>query len=277
MDDAKKTLMTRFTANKLIFFVAHIVLLTSYYFVFNLELNWLTIAIFLPLTFIAIHYHFNIVHMASHSALSKKRGINAFFGTWAAVLSGTTYADFKANHMLHHSKAGQPDLDPDDKIARNANFLLIPFKIFYHDYDFWSKGMWKKDKAWVGYLLARSLQLCLILIASTTGHLSTWLLFWVLPVYLLGVTNGAYLFFYPHYTSKNEHKWRNSKAKNWYQKLALKLIDISRHYHEIHHEKVSTNYVYFPLEAYLFEKFKSGQEPNLDFSGKFTDIKKIKV
>jgi beta-carotene hydroxylase len=209
--------------------------------------------------------------------MSKKKWINNLFGTWAAIFAGTTYADFKSTHMLHHGKFGHPELDPDHKIARNANFLFIPFKIFYHDWDFWTKGMWKKDSAWAGYLLVRSLQLYLIITAFTTGKMLTWLIFWVLPVYLLGVTNGAYLFFYPHYTGKYEKIWRNLKIKNWYQKLALKLIDISRHYHEIHHEKISANYVYFPLESYLFEKLKSGSEPNLSFSSKFTDTNKVKV
>ena len=215
--------------------------------------------------------------MASHSALGKKRWVNIFYGTWAAVFCGTTFTDFKANHMLHHSKAGQPKLDPDDKIAKNANFLFIPFKIFYHDYDFWTKGLWKKDMGWAGYLLVRFLQMGLIYIAFASGKQLLWIVFWVLPVYLLGVVNGAYLFYYPHYTSKNELAWRSLKKQNLFHKLALKLIDISRHYHEIHHEKVSTNYVYYPLEYYLWEKFTSSSEPDLSFSGKFTDIKKIKV
>jgi hypothetical protein len=88
------------------------------------------------------------------------------------------------------------------------------------------------------------------------------MVFWLVPMYLVGFFNGLFLFYFPHYTTKLENTWRQKYATqtfnliNFLPKLGLNLIDISRIYHERHHDKVNDNRAYFP-EIVLANRFWS--------------------
>lgn len=231
--------------------------------------------------------------------------------------------------------------DPDEFISRSPHFLILPFLIFWHDFYFWTNGLWQNG-FWRGYLLNRLVQVILVIIFWYFDKLNLWLVFWLLPIYLVGFANGMFLFYFPHYTTKWEEKRRilenpeftkdnfaellnNNLQTNWQinlknnsqtgskilksvlqnknlsgnfknkildsiinpeksnklktknllkifnlikksktklyfpEKFCLEIINISRHFHRLHHLNVGNNWAYFPVFSYFCQKFLSKQ------------------
>jgi beta-carotene hydroxylase len=229
------------------------------------------------LVFLAVavcqHYFLNLVHIGSHHLLSKNKTVNSVLGNIASIIGGVTFADFKTTHFLHHRNVSDDKNDPDHWITTSGSVFTIPFKIFYHDYYFWSRGLWRQNGAWKGYIIDRAIQILLVSAFSVTGNLAVWQYFWLLPLLLVGFLNGLFLFYFPHYTTKLERQWRKAKSKLPHQTVTLLAIDISRIYHEKHHDRIAENRNYFPVLAFLHDTLSNVWQGMTDGPvSKYTDI-----
>lgn len=273
----------KYSFNKLVLVLAQLSLYLSFWLLLTQQINSLLWPVFIIWNFFILHYHFNLVHLASHRLLSKNGKINSFLGNLVAIFGGITLADFQTTHFLHHQNPSNPTKDPDYNITQ-SNFFILPFKIWYHDLYFWTQGLWLKHRNWLGYLVDRFFQVVLVSLFLFTGNINIWLWFWLLPVFLVGFFNGMFLFYFPHYTTKLEKIWRleleNSReslnipkqVKINLIKLILFLIDISRFYHEKHHDKVLENTAYYPLESYIIKKITKKDTDFINFySFKYID------
>lgn len=256
-----------------------------------------------------LHYFMNLVHLSSHRLLSKNKVINSILGNLSAIFCGLTLADFASTHLIHHSFL-HTEKDPDRMIARAPHFLVLPFFIFWHDLWFWQNNLWQNNR-FIGYLTDRIIQICLVLLFWYFGKLNLWLIFWLLPIYLVGFFNGMFLFYFPHFQTNWEKKKRlinnyqtsikteklkpksefnefennftenfekieiktqikNHKIKlDYFDQLGLFIIDLSRYSHALHHEKIHSNWAYFPIITKIFkpemliitDKFVKNNEP----------------
>lgn len=266
--------LTKYQVNQLIFIVDIVVIFSLFYILLNTHLNILeSILIFLTIA-LCQHYFLNLVHIGSHHLLSKNKFINSVLGNIASIIGGVTFADFKTTHFLHHRNVSDDKNDPDHWITTSGNVFTIPFKIFYHDYYFWYHGLWRQNNAWKGYLIDRMIQGFLVLGFYYSGNIEIWKLFWLLPLFLVGFLNGLFLFYFPHYTTRLERTWRNIQDKLPHQSLTLLAIDISRIYHEKHHDRIAENRNYFPVLAFIQDKLSSTwRSLTIGPISKYTDIK----
>lgn len=264
--------MTRYLFNQLLFVLAVGVFLASFFVLLTIGAQHpLLVVVFFGVNAICIHYLLNLVHLGSHYLISRNRLINSFFGNVAAILGGVTFADFRATHALHHRSPSDPSKDPDHYITNSGNMFSIPFKIFYHDVYFWKNGLWKKGN-WKGYIIDRCVQICLVFILSVTGTLWIWINFWLVPVFLVGLLNGMFLFYFPHYTTRLERNWRAKSSPHLFAQFSLLAIDISRYYHEKHHDRVSENKNYFPVYSFLVDLTQKLWATNIrSYSPRYTE------
>lgn len=266
--------INKYQINQLVFGIDLVAVFYLFYILLTTTLNTPTyLAIFFAIA-ICQHYFLNLVHIGSHHLLSQNRRLNAFLGNIASIIGGVTFADFKTTHFLHHRNVSDEQNDPDHWITTSGNVFTIPFKIFYHDYYFWSKGLWRKQGNWKGYLIDRLVQGLLVLGFYFTGNILIWQNFWLLPLLFIGFSNGLFLFYFPHYTTKLERTWRGFENKLPHQKLALLAIDISRIYHEKHHDRIAENRNYYPVFSYIQDKLANSWERFVSSPlSKYTDIK----
>ncbi len=225
-------------------------------FELKLELNHLIILNFLGLT-LCLHYLMNILHQASHNLLSRNREWNNFFGHASAILAGLTFSEFRLTHSLHHANLGDKEKDPDYKLTHGGTLLTLPFRIWQKDVYFWQNKLYKKNKAWIGYLIDRFIQIFLILLIFVLKNQTVYFSYWLFSVLIVGYLNGLFLFYFPHYSTKWEKLNRHKPRVNIITKLILLCINISRFYHHKHHDKINDNTVYFPLENYLYNQIKN--------------------
>jgi fatty acid desaturase len=265
--------ITKYQTNQLIFAADISLVFILFYILLTTKLDMLSSAFIFFAIAICQHYFLNLVHIGSHHLLSKNKLANSILGNIASIIGGVTFADFKTTHFLHHRNVSDDKNDPDHWITTSGNVFTIPFKIFYHDYYFWSRGLWRQNDAWKGYLIDRAVQGLLVFWFSATGNIAIWQYFWLLPLLLVGFLNGLFLFYFPHYTTKLERAWRKITAKLPHQSVTLLAIDISRIYHEKHHDRIAENRNYFPIFAYLQDKLSSTwQTLTSDPMSKYTDI-----
>ena len=159
-----------------------------------------------------LHYFMNLVHLSSHRLLSKNKTVNSLLGNISAIFCGLTLADFASTHLIHHQFL-HTQKDPDQMIAHAPHFLVLPFYIFWHDFWFWQNGLWRQNR-FIGYLIDRIVQICLVLVFWYFGKLNLWLVFWLLPIYLVGFFNGMFLFYFPHFQTNWEKKRRLIEQNN---------------------------------------------------------------
>jgi beta-carotene hydroxylase len=237
----------------LVFLISLYSLFFSYYQLvnFNLKIPY-KILLFFLIAF-SLHYFLNLVHIGTHKMISKNDSWNNFIGFSSAIFGGVTFADFKSTHLLHHKNPTNPKLDPDFYITNGISILLIPFKIIYHDIYFWKHGLWKNN-LWMGYLLTRFIQISIVFWFFLSKNLEVWVFFWLCPIFLVGTLNGFFLFYFPHYSTKWEKNAR--KRKDIWTKPFLKIIDISRIYHQEHHKNTNSYLDYFPVLSYLKKDLK---------------------
>jgi beta-carotene hydroxylase len=266
--------LTKYQVNQIVFVVTTCSVFGLFWILISTSLSWTEyVAIFFGIA-LCQHYLLNLVHIATHHLLGKNRYINSFLGNVASIIGGVTFADFKTTHFLHHRNVSDEQKDPDHWITTSGNVFTIPFKIFYHDYYFWSHGLWRKQGNWRGYLIDRMVQIGLVVWFQMSGNIAIWQNFWLLPLLFVGFLNGLFLFYFPHYTTKLERKWRGFENSLPHQKLALLTIDISRIYHEKHHDRIAENRNYFPVLAYTQDKLSNAwQDLTQSPLSKYTDIK----
>jgi hypothetical protein len=94
---------------------------------------------------------------------------------------------------------------------------------------------------------------------------------WLIPLLVVGFCNGLFLFYFPHYTIRIELFARSLEKQNIFSQLLLTTIDISRYYHEKHHEKIQSNRPYFPVFSYCFDKIQK-LSPFKNYKPRFVDI-----
>jgi beta-carotene hydroxylase len=257
----------------LFFSIATIISVFSYLIQHKGIVFWPIYILFFILVSFAQHYILNIVHLASHQLLSKDRKLNYYLGSLASLEGGVTFADFSTTHMLHHKNTSKLDSDPDHWITNSGSIFSIPFKIFYHDVYFWTRGLWKLQRGWLNYILTRSIQIGIVVAFELTGNIDIWKNFWLSPLLVVGFLNGLFLFYYPHYSTKLENSWRILQKPNFVQKLFLLFIDISRVYHEKHHDKIVENSHYYPVFSYIKDEVIGDWKPNIkNYKSKYTDI-----
>ena len=266
-----RKITNRYTFNLTYFFINSIFFVGIYYILLNFELRIYQYLLSIPIIVLVLHYNLNLVHLASHSLISRNRKLNSFIGNICSTLGGVTFADFRSTHMLHHKHALDEKLDPDHDIATGRSLFILPFKIWYHDRFFWTRGLWKINNNWRGYVVNRLAQFSVVLLFFVTGNFHIWLLFWMFPNYIVGFLNGLFLFYFPHYTTKLEKEWRLSHSNPVWAKFGLFCIDLSRYYHEMHHEKIATNKNYFPFEDYILNKIVLRNPNKLAWTYKYID------
>jgi len=212
--------------------------------------------------FFVIYQNFlNLVHQSSHQAIFKNRFLNYSIGFISALVSGFTLADFKSTHLLHHAFLGQPGKDPDEEIVHTKPAFFMPFAIWKHDRFFWKHKLYAKNNYKFSYLITRFSQLLIISCLTINGFFNHLIFFWLLPLLLVGILNGIFLFYFPHYMPSWENKLRLKKESknllNLFKKIPLTLINISRIYHEIHHNNVRSVNGYFPLVFFVIHFFQN--------------------
>ncbi len=237
--------MTKFNINKVLFCINLFSFVSSWFVVYNYRIGYLNIFFWIVIL-INMHYMFTTVHQASHGLLSKNRFINYCYGFMASLFTGITFADFKFTHDLHHIHIGTPELDPDHKISGYGPVLLIPFKIFYHDYYFLKHN--KKLLQFFSYFLQRVLQI-IIIITLFIDNIFLFTSFWLAQMLVIGIMNALFLFYFPHYT-------------HWIERTKLNIrplqssIKMSRDYHHMHHDNPSANNSFFPFETTIYGFFR---------------------
>jgi fatty acid desaturase len=245
---------SKYRFNQMLFIVNCGIVFVVFNYLISHTITLLESIFFFILVGFCQHYFLNIVHLASHFLLSRNRTWNTFFGNMASIIGGVTFADFRTTHHLHHRNVSDEKNDPDHWITTSGNVFTIPFKIFYHDYYFWTRDLWKNGN-WRGYLINRFVQIGFVLAFYFTGNIGIWQNFWLLPLLVVGFSNGLFLFYFPHYTSRLERNWRQNNTL-LHRRLTLLTIDISRIFHEKHHDRIAENQNYFPVFAYLLSRFQ---------------------
>jgi fatty acid desaturase len=265
----------RFRFNQLVFGLSCIVLCVSFTFLIRSPLQIFSFCL-LPINALCLHYLLNITHIASHNQMSKNFLVNQIIGNISATFGGLTMADFSSTHLIHHLHPADKDNDPDYPITKlskgGTNFISIPFKIWMHDTYFWTHGLWKKRYNWLSYILNRTIQIAIVIAFNMSGILNIWMWFWLLPILVVGFFNGMFLFYFPHFTTKWENTQR-ARPDSIFHSWAVELIDISRIYHEFHHNNITENRNYYPLENYIWQKISGKWETSLDnFKGKYIHV-----
>lgn len=269
----KHLLFNKYRFNQLVFLAAQTSLFTIFWLLLTKNFQWWQYLSFFILNCGILSCHLNLVHLASHGLLNKNKIVNSILGNISAIFGGLTLADFKTTHAMHHANALNIEKDPDYSIANSISFLTMPFKIWHHDRYFWTKKLWERQNNWIGYIFDRAVQITIISSLSLNGYLYIWVYFWLVPMLVVGVLNGMFLFYLPHYLTNTEKKFRSIlgietnyklpyiKANNileWfnlkYKILTLLSINISRIYHEKHHDKTSENENFYPISSYLISK-----------------------
>lgn len=263
-------MISKHNVNQLVLYVSIIVYISSFILA-GVSNSWLLRHAAFILVIISLHYLLNLVHIGSHNLLSRSRRLNSILGNIAGFFGGVTFADFRTTHLLHHRFTSAENQDPDLYITKSGPIWSIPFKIFYHDVFFWSRGLWKQNNSWKSYLVTRLLQILVISLLFVSSWRYIWVYYWLVPMLILGLLNGLFLFYFPHYTTKLEKRWR--AHPNLLNYLPRKLIDISRIYHEWHHDKIQNNQNYYPFIA-SFWHFVTTGNLNYNLHLKYTDIYK---
>jgi fatty acid desaturase len=255
-------MINKYTVNQLIFLVNLLCFLVVFYLVFSQD-YFFNVWLIPSLIIIAInlHYFLNILHLATHSQVSKNKQINLLIGRISAILGGLNYAEFSKTHLSHHSYPGNKDKDPDYLLTKSGSLLTLPFRIWVKDKYFWNSNLSKAKGYKLMYIQDRIIQLAILALILFSSKLQYFLIFWSLPALLVGFSYGFYLFYFPHYISKWEVIKRDSLKTNLIERSILFSIDISRFYHTQHHFKVGENRNYYPLATY-FKDFIQNKIPD---------------
>jgi beta-carotene hydroxylase len=200
------------------------------------------------------HYILNLVHIASHRSISKNAFYNDLLGNFLSIISGVTLPVFRATHNLHHAYPNNPEKDPDFVISTKGALWWLPARIFYHDYAFFKRGLYKQKNALFTYFTDRLIQIALVLLFLFTGKLDIWIFYWLPSILIIGFFYGLFQFYFPHYSTKTIDSWRLLAHKNIFQKLFIFWVDFCMYYHYKHHEKINSNRPYFPFWSYFQDR-----------------------
>ncbi len=208
------------------------------------------------------HYLLNLVHIGSHRALSKNAVYNDILGNLIAILAGVTLPVFRSTHNLHHAYPNDHSKDPDHVISTKGGLWWLPLRIFYHDYFFFTHGLYKQKNNFQIYLIDRLMQIGLVCGFWLNGKIDIWIFYWLPSILIIGFCYGLFQFYFPHYSMSAIDNWRRSERKNALQIFCIFAVDFSKYYHYKHHEKISSNLAYFPFWSYFRDHFVSKKKLN---------------
>ncbi len=242
-------------------------------------LDWYTVPALFVIV-INLHYFLNVLHLATHNLMSKKRWANNYMGRISAILGGLTFAEFSKTHLQHHLHPADSSKDPDYLLTKSGSLLTLPFRIWVKDIYFWKTKFLSTPSYSKMYIQDRLVQIIILVSILFFGKISHFLFFWSLPSLLVGFSYGFYLFYFPHYISKWEKRARlvevsqlqNSSlaGKFIFDKIILWSIDLSRFYHAQHHFKIQDNLNYYPLLAYIKDVLSNKLSPKFATEKTFT-------
>jgi beta-carotene hydroxylase len=246
--------INRYQTNQIILSISLTGLCLNLFGVSIFHNNWFKVWAFTT-NLIFLNYLVNCVHQSSHFLLSKKTIWNRVLGHVASIFSGFTWSHFLTTHLEHHKHVGNDNLDPDYPIANSGNFFLIPFLIWRMDWLFFSFNLHSKKTYLADYIFDRMVQLLFVAIVIRLGYWDNFAYFWIIPMFVVGFLYGQYLFYWPHYSNQFEIWCRRQR---WFlPQLYAGTIELARIFHAMHHDKVTNNTAYFPLETYLYLKLKN--------------------
>ncbi len=241
--------------NPILFLIVGVIFVANFYFNrYSTGFNFVTFLISL----VSLHYLCNLVHIASHNSISKKRWLNDLISRICCIPAlAFTHIDFKVTHLEHHKHTTDPILDPDWKITNTGSVFLLPFRIvFYKDIFFWKFCLQRRKFAFIReYIFDRIVQVAAVFVIFNNFDFA-FKFYWILPLFIVGILNAAFLYFYPHYEDRFERFLRsNNRFVAWrpVQKIYLFIVDVSRELHRQHHLKPTKNYYYFP-ELWIFNR-----------------------
>lgn len=196
---------------------------------------WLTLALAIPAAGFLMRI-FIIFHDCGHGSFFKSQKYNDLLGTITGILTFTPYHRWKHDHAIHHATSG--DLDRRGtgdiytmtvkeylaapwwkkfgyRVMRNpfAMFLVGPLLVFVVTQRFYGPGTGKRERAsvwWTNLALAG-----IFLVAWRLIGWQTYLLV-QLPVLMLGMSAGVWLFYVQHNFDPtywdNHNSWEFVKA-----------------------------------------------------------------
>jgi fatty acid desaturase len=264
--------MIKYQVNQLVFGICWINLIAILY-TSQQALNYYQGGFLFVWSFLVLYYFCNLIHLASHNLLSKKVWVNNILGWFSALpIFVFTFIDFKITHLEHHKHQGDTILDPDYRIVKTGKIYFLPFRIVFLKDWFFLKYAAAKNKINMvyQYVFQRMFQITYFgFIIYQCQILGNWSLFiyYILPLFLVGICNAAFLYYYPHYQNAFEiwcYKFyqarKLSKSKFNFINPAMLVtsafvwsVDLSRAVHELHHKKPAGNIFYYP-EFWIFKK-----------------------
>jgi Fatty acid desaturase len=264
--------MTKYRFNQLVFWVCWTCLISVVYFS-QQRLNLIQSIGLFVWEFVILYYLCNLIHLASHNLLSRNIKLNHIFGWFSALpIFVFTFIDFKVTHLEHHKHQGHEQLDPDYRIVKTGKIYFLPFRIVFLKDWFFLKYAVAKNKwnmIWE-YSIQRVFQIAYFgYIVYQCQILGDWRLFifYILPLFLVGICNAAFLYYYPHYENaferwcykfhqarKTSKSWLNFvNPALWVTSIFVWSVELSRAVHELHHKKPNGNIFYYP-EFWIFKK-----------------------
>jgi fatty acid desaturase len=265
-------MINKYSFNQAIFWLNTIVFGFNLYFL-STEKSWIWVILQFIVSTICLHYFCNLSHLASHQMLSRNKKINHIFGWFSSLpVLVFSFIDFKITHQQHHIHTTNEVLDPDYRIT-HGSVILIPFKmIIYKDGYFLKRAFLKKKFGQLfEYLFQRVIQLGIfayILYLSVNRINVDLAIFYIIPLLIVGILNGIFLYYYPHYQNKIEF-WARKHFDHqnkfspffWVGFFVTWCIDLSRIAHQDHHDKISFNEPYYP-EFWLWKNTFLNQKDN---------------
>jgi fatty acid desaturase len=264
--------MTKYQVNQIVFGICWVNLIAILY-VSQQTLNFFQGSFLFVWSFLVLYYLCNLIHLASHNLLSKKVPVNNVLGWFSALpIFVFTFIDFKITHLEHHKHQGDEHLDPDYRIVKTGKIYFLPFRIIFLKDWFFLKYAVAKNKwnmIWE-YSIQRIFQIAYFgVILYQCQILGNWSLFiyYILPLFIVGICNATFLYYYPHYQNAFE-LWcyrfyqarKLSKSKLNFINPAMLMtsifvwsIELSRDVHDMHHKKPAGNIFFYP-EFWIFRK-----------------------
>jgi fatty acid desaturase len=256
--------MNKYRINQVVLTVAFVAAgLNVFWIVFGGEAMVVERVLQFLVSCISLHYLCNIVHLASHSLLSRNRHFNHILGTiGASPVLIFSFVDFKVTHLDHHKHATSPDFDPDYKITNNGTIATLPFRIlWYKDGYFWKYCLEKSKFSYIAqYLAQRIFQLGFFGYAVTRSVVysdNSLAHFYIVPLIIVGLGYAGYVYYYPHYQNAIEKYLRSTRFGiiKLIGKPFLWSIDLSRVIHHKHHDAISDNSCYYPEIWLWYNRF----------------------
>jgi fatty acid desaturase len=209
---------------------------------------YLQMGIFILIT-LNLYYFTNNLHQASHRLFSKNKYLNYFAGFLSGTFCLLSFSEFTFTHLQHHQNVNKDNKDPDHVLLQKSGVLLLPFFIWYKDTLFLKANILNSNFKLIGaYFFERFVQLTLFVACIYIFRMNnlSFAFSFLLPLLTVGYLNTFFLFYFPHYRPNWELKLQQSNP------ISV-LINISRYYHALHHEKIRSVQAYFPLEMYFFK------------------------